>query len=76
MGFLPGTGRCQGAALTEGGFHISLPVWKSPSTSLRLVPHPRAGEDQSAMGVTVSILNGALRTGTPVSGWPEPTETR
>ncbi len=44
------------------------------------LPPPLTGEEydtaQSAMGVAVSIRNGALRTGTPVSGWPEPTEAR
>ena len=40
---LPGTGRWQAAGLTEGGFLIGCPLWRSPSTMLRMVPLPVPG---------------------------------
>ena len=44
---LPGTGRWQCAALTEGGLlvaqHIAQPLWHAPSTPLRAVPLPVPG---------------------------------
>ncbi|NIJ19777.1 hypothetical protein FHS95_001446 [Sphingomonas naasensis] len=41
--FLPGTGRWQRAALTEGGRHKRFPVRHAPSTMLRMVPLPVPG---------------------------------
>ncbi len=45
LNVLPGTGRWQRAALTEGGFREGHPLRNAPSTILRMVP-PRPGEDQ------------------------------
>jgi hypothetical protein len=40
---LSGTGRWRREAVTEGGFHTRRAAWKTPSTSLRLVPLPVPG---------------------------------
>ncbi len=40
---LPGTGRWQCAALTEGGFHVAQHLRPAPSTPLWAVPLPVPG---------------------------------
>ncbi len=40
---LPGTGRWQREALTEGGGHAAHPLPRAPSTTLRAVPLPVPG---------------------------------
>ena len=47
---LPYKGRWQGEALTEGGFHIGCPLWRSPSTILRMVTLPVPGRVTHSAG--------------------------